>query len=62
MSNEPQFVTRSARRARQYARHPRWLGWAIRNRWHGYKFGPIRRHRCCDHTTPAHYVDCANHE
>jgi len=31
------------------------------NRWNwrkGYKFGPVQRFRCCDHTTPYHYPTC----
>lgn len=27
-------------------------------RWKGYKFGPIKRCRKCDHTTPYHYEWC----
>jgi hypothetical protein len=56
-ASEPLFSSRW-RRARFLVRHPRWLWRATINRWHGYKFGPIERHRCCDHTTPAHYRWC----
>ena len=37
----------------------RW--WSLRNRVRGYKYGPIQRFRCCDHTTPYHYRGCVNH-
>ena len=26
--------------------------WSAQNWLKGYKFGPIQRHRCCQHTTP----------
>ncbi len=39
-------------------RHPKFLAWSIENRWKGYKFGPIKRCRTCDHTTPYHYDGC----
>ena len=32
--------------------------WSARNWLKGYKFGPVQRHRCCDHTTPYHYPGC----
>lgn len=35
----------------------RW--WSLRNWIKGYKFGPVQRFRCCDHTTPYHYPSCA---
>ena len=41
---------------RRPLRH-RW--WALQNWLRGYKFGAVQRHRCCDHTTPAHYADCS---
>lgn len=37
---------------------PRW--WSLVNWLQGYKFGPVQRHRCCDHTTPSHYATCAS--
>lgn len=39
---------------------PRW--WSLLNWLQGYKFGPVRRHRCCDHTTPGHYGWCGEQE
>jgi hypothetical protein len=50
------------RRLRYYLRNPRQLGWATRNRLMGYRFGPVRRFRCCDHTTPYHYRWCSRTE
>lgn len=38
---------------------PRW--WSLLNWLKGYKFGPIQRHRCCDHTTPSHGWSCPKH-
>jgi len=35
-----------------------WKLWSVQNRIKGYKFGPIQRFRCCDHTTPFHYAWC----
>lgn len=35
----------------------RW--WAFTNWLKGYKFSPVGRFRCCDHTTPYHYQWCA---
>ena len=32
--------------------------WSAQNWLKGYKFGPIQRHRCCQHTTPSHYEWC----
>ena len=32
--------------------------WSLRNWVKGYKFGPVQRFRCCDHTTPYHYAWC----
>lgn len=34
------------------------LYWSAGNRLHGYKFGPVRRFRCCEHTTPYHAAQC----
>jgi hypothetical protein len=34
----------------------RW--WSLENWRKGYKFGPVQRFRCCDHTTPHHYPSC----
>lgn len=34
----------------------RW--WSLTNWLKGYKFGPVQRFRCCDHTTPFHYNGC----
>lgn len=31
---------------------------AVVNWWHGYRFGPVRRCRFCDRTTPYHYPTC----
>ena len=36
----------------------RWKAWSVQNWLKGYKFGPIQRFRCCDHTTPVHYRNC----
>jgi hypothetical protein len=36
----------------------RW--WSLQNWFKGYKFGPVQRFRCCDHTTPFHYQSCEN--
>jgi hypothetical protein len=46
------------RRIRFMLRHPKYLWWATQNRIRGYRFGYVRRHRCCDHTTPSHYRIC----
>ena len=54
----PARLRRFVRRNTRYIRNPRHLGWAIENRWKGYKFGPIQRCRTCDHTTPYHYEWC----
>lgn len=35
-----------------------WRWWSLENRCKGFKYGPIQRHRCCDHTTPSHYAWC----
>lgn len=49
-------------RTRRWLRRPlRQKWWAVENWLHGYKFGPIRRHRCCDHTTPSHYAWCSRY-
>lgn len=36
----------------------RFMRWSIENWRRGYKFGPVQRFRCCDHTTPYHYANC----
>lgn len=33
--------------------------WALQNWITGYKHGPVRRCRECDHTTPFHYGWCS---
>lgn len=48
----------SALDGRRWMRKPRLLWYGIANWLHGYKFGPVRRHRCCQHTTPSHYAVC----
>lgn len=35
----------------------RW--WSLRNWRQGYKYGPVQRFRCCDHTTSFHYPTCS---
>jgi hypothetical protein len=35
--------------------------WSLRNWLSGYKFDPIQRFRCCDHTISYHYRGCRNH-
>ena len=32
--------------------------WSLQNWRKGFKFGPVQRFRCCDHTTPVHYPTC----
>lgn len=32
--------------------------WAWENWRKGFKFGPVQRWRCCDHTTPHHGQEC----
>lgn len=32
--------------------------WSARNWLRGYRFAPVQRFRCCDHTTPHHYPSC----
>jgi hypothetical protein len=54
----PPVLRRFRKRAVQYARRPKFLGWAMRNRWHGLIFDPTGRYRCCGHTTPFHYAAC----
>lgn len=49
---------KTRRRLPSWWRRPRYLGWAARNAWHGYQFRPVRRHRCCGHTTPPHSAGC----
>lgn len=50
---------RIAKRARRlYAKHVKLRLWSIQNWRKGYKYGPVQRFRCCDHTTPFHYRDC----
>lgn len=46
----------------------RWYGNKVRRRWwsfvnwsKGYRWSAIRRHRCCDHTTPSHYTWCSEY-
>jgi len=36
--------------------------WSVTNWFKGYKYGPVRRFRCCDHTTPYHYAGCSHFE
>lgn len=34
--------------------------WSVQNWCKGFKFGPVQRFRCCDHTTPVHSRSCPN--
>ena len=47
------------KRARLSLHKAKWKVWSWQNWRKGYKFGPIQRFRCCDHTTPFHYGWCA---
>jgi hypothetical protein len=64
MATEECFRASVRVRGPKYVRWRLWrirrFGWSIRNWCKGYKFGAIRRFRCCDHTTPAHYQWCKN--
>ena len=58
MAGQTASRTRVRKAVRYRLAKLRWKWWSVQNWRKGYKFGPIQRFRCCDHTTPVHYQAC----